>query len=420
MAQTFVTGAPKALKSLTIAAALLTAGPAGLWFAAPAALAAEERSAEAPADPRAGEEGYERSRRLFGAIKDILDEAAQERLKEQVDPAGPVMDLMWSQFGMDRRTRVKELLGSAFEMMTDAPVVAMRERIAGARGQIKTMRDQIATLKEQRIAAPKDGGWSSYLGLSDDHGSITDAISALEKRIEGQEQTIADTKQEFAKAMDTAGAPLPQEQVDLLLDSVTGSDLVELAAAYEAVRGVSEQLRQLMDESGEDLAYAKRYYGMHTALIALLVEAQSQFLGQIDGVYKPKLDAIERDIVAAAKDTNRLLHQDPTPDQRAALESNKKSQRIAIDALTLYRDYLKRQREQIEAARTRTAKELRVADNTLRTVDASFQLREVMESAAASFEALRGLESPGFERLFRNEQLRKEFQELTEKLAPTS
>lgn len=372
------------------------------------------------ADPRDGDPSYERSKRLFGALKDTLDQAAQERLRQQVDPEGPLSEMMWRQLGMDRRSRVRELLGSAFEMMTDAPVVEMRERIAKAREQIETLRDQIAALKEQRIAAPKDGGWNSWLGLSDDYESLSDAIGDLEKRIEGQELDIIVTKRRFQEAMENAGAPLPDEQVDLLLDSVTGEDLVALAAAYEAVRGISEQLRRLMDESGEDLEYAKRYYGMHTALIALLVEAQTQFLEQIDGEYQPKLQAIARDIRAASRETQRLLKDDPTPDQKEALLANAKSQKIAMDALRLYKDYLDRQRAQIQAARQRTVKELRVADNTLRTVDASFQLREVMESAAASFEALRELESPGFERLFRNEQLRKEFQELTEKLAPTS
>ncbi|MEL6978644.1 MAG: hypothetical protein AAGM38_08210 [Pseudomonadota bacterium] len=341
-------------------------------------------------------------------------------MQQQVDPESPLAEMMWRQLGMDRRGRVRALLGSAFELMTDAPVVEMRERIAGARGEIETLRDQIAQLREQRIAAPKDDGWSSFLGLSDDYDTLSDAIADLEKRIEGQERAIEDTKQEFAEAMDAAGAPLPPDQVDLLLDSVTGADLVALAAAYEAVRGVSEQLRTLMDENGEDLAYAKRYYGMHTALIALLVEAQTQFLEQIDTEYSPKLKAIEKDIRAAANETNRLLKDSPTQDQREALMANRRSQKIAMEALKLYRDYLSRQRRQVERARESTVQELRVADNTLRTVDASFQLRQVMESAAASFEALQQMESPGFERLFRNEQLRREFQELTEKLAPTS
>ncbi len=131
-------------------------------------------------------------------------------------------------------------------------------------------------------------------------------------------------------------------------------------------------------------------------------------------------DAQDADVVRSANtnETQRLV--DRYIAQRAALEANARSQKVASDALSLYRDYLRRQRGQVAAARERTVKELRVADNTLRTVDASYQLREVMENAATSFEALQTLESPGFERLFRNAQLRREFKELTDKLSPSS
>lgn len=399
---------------------LLGAAMIGALVAATPVLIAPTKTLAETEDPRAGDPGYERSKKLFSVLREILDEAARRRLEQQTDPNSMAEDFVWRQFGLDDDTRVRDLLSSAFEMMTDAPVVEMQDEIAERRRQISRLRDQIAELKEQRISAPEDGGVASMLGLSDDQDSLDGAIAELDRRIEGQQNGIAAAKQRFVDAMEEAGAPIPPEQAEMLLDSVTGYDLVRLAAAYEAVRGVSDHLRRLMDESGEDLTYARRYYGMHTALIALLVEAQSGFLNQIDSEYMPKLGAIEGDIRAAARETQRLLDDDPTKDQRRALGANQRSQAIALDALELYRDYLQRQRDQILATRERTLKELRVADNTLRTVDASFQLREVMESAATSFEALRNLESPGFERLFRNEQLRREFQELTERLAPGS
>jgi hypothetical protein len=44
-----------------------------------------------------------------------------------------------------------------------------------------------------------------------------------------------------------------------------------------------------------------------------------------------------------------------------------------------------------------------------------------MRDSAVSFEAIQRLETPGFEQIFRNEELRREFENLTKKLgAPTS
>ncbi|MEO1329974.1 MAG: hypothetical protein AAFW46_09950 [Pseudomonadota bacterium] len=375
---------------------------------------------QGPPSPWAAQEERERAAKLFGAIRRTLDEAATERQAQQSAPDGPIEDFLLRQFGADQNSRVRDLLGSAFEMITDTPVVEMQGEIRAAREQIARMKTQIAELKERRISAPDDAGVSGWVGIAEDRASISDDIEALEESIQGQQAKIEAIKGRFGRAMAEAGAPMPPEQIDLLLESVTGEDLVALAAAYQAVRGVSDQLRRLMDESGEDLAVAKRYYGMHTALIALLVEAQNRFLAEVDGRYLPRLTEIERDIQAAAVETQRLLRDDPTPAQRRALEANAESQQVAIEALRLYREHLLRQREQVKEARDRTAKELRVADNTLRTVEASFQLKRLMDSAATSFNALQSLEFPGLERVFENEQLRQEFRNLTDKLEPNS
>lgn len=159
---------------------------------------------------------------------------------------------------------------------------------------------------------------------------------------------------------------------------------------------------------------------MHAATIALLAEAQTQFVETVDEGYLPKLDQIEQDLRAARAETMRLLQGDPSPEQKRALEANLESQRLALEAASVYRRHLSAQRDEIRAEREKTLQELRVADNTLRTVDASFQLRRLMESADLSFEALRSMKSPGLERIFENQELRREFEALTRRLAPGS
>ena len=78
-------------------------------------------------------------------------------------------------------------------------------------------------------------------------------------------------------------------------------------------------------------------------------------------------------------------------------------------------------REQIAKARQRATHDLKIADNTFETVQASFELNNLMRDGAASFEALQKLEAPTFEQIFRNEELRREFEALTRKLdQPTS
>ncbi len=81
-----------------------------------------------------------------------------------------------------------------------------------------------------------------------------------------------------------------------------------------------------------------------------------------------------------------------------------------------YRSYLMKQREQLAQARLKAVKDLKIADNTYETVEASFQLRNLIKDAATSFEAIQKLEAPGFEQIFENQELRREFENLTRQL----
>ena len=355
---------------------------------------------------------------MFGSISDILEDAAEARAGAR-GQAG-VGTFMKRQLGMDAESRAERLLADAFSVVSDAPISQIQEEITERRDTISELRDAVSRLREDRVSAPEEGGISNTIGLSKTRADIDADIDDTLARIAGNEAAIREAKGRFRAEMSKAGAEITAEEADLLIDSVTGSDIVKIASAYQAARGVSKQLMDLMDASGEDLARAKRYYAMHTALLALLVHAQGTFIDKVDGEYLPKLDAITGDVISTRRETERLLNEHNTQRQHDALVANLESQNIALEAAGFYKQHLQNQRAEIVEARKKALKELRIADNTLRTVDASFQLRAMMESATLSFEALQGMESPGIERIFRNEQLRREFQELSEKLAPGS
>jgi hypothetical protein len=209
---------------------------------------------------------------------------------------------------------------------------------------------------------------------------------------------------------------LAPDQVDLLLDGVLSGDLVRLVAVFNSAKAIDGQLGRLMTQSGENVGAARKYFAMHAALFAMLVHAQDAMIAKIDKQYLPKLEAITKDVAAARAKTNELLRAENRPDQRRALEANRESQKLAEEAAKGYRRYLLQQRDQVAKARQRATHDLRIADNTYETVEASFQLRALMRDSATSFEAIQKLEAPTFEQIFRNEELRREFENLTRKL----
>ena len=373
------------------------------------------------ADPRSGEPAYEQARALMQAVDAILRSTAENRTEAKKLPAKSdfIVPPIWTETREDRQAKISALLDSALGIVTDVPVVEVQKKIEGFRRNIRELEDTIVTLKEKQLLAPKDGVLPGM--WTDTVDSLTKSIEEANKRIAENRDAIAKAKTEVHDGLIKSGLTLSPEQIDLLLDSVLSGDLVRLVATFNAAKIIDGQLAKLMGATGDNMNASRKYFAMHAALFAMLVHAQDATVEKIDTQYVPKLDAILKDIAAAKTKTAELMRAENRPDQRRALEANRDSQKIAEDAAKGYRRYLQQQREQIASARTRATHDLRIADNTYETVEASFQLRNLMRDSSASFEALQRLEAPTFDQIFQNEDLRREFENLTRKLdTPTS
>ena len=373
------------------------------------------------ADPRAGDPAYEQAQRLMQAVDEILKDTAENRADAKKLPKKDdfIVAPIWTETREDRDQKIRALLDSALGIVTDVPVVEVQKKIEGLRKNIRDLEDNIASYREKQVAAPKEGMLPGV--LTDTAASLGEAITEAQKRIELNKTDIEKSKIEIHEAMVKSGIKLSPDQIDLLLDSVLSGDLVRLVAAFNAAKLIDGQLAILMTASGENINASRKYFAMHAALFAMLVRAQDAAVSKIDTQYLPKLDAILRDIAAAKIKTNELMRAENRPDQKRALEANRDSQKLADDAARAYRKYLQQQREQIARARSKAAHDLSIADNTYETVEASFQLRNLMRDSSSSFEALQKLEAPTFDQIFQNEELRREFENLTRKLdAPTS
>jgi hypothetical protein len=388
--------------------------PAGQPAAAPAQTGPEK-------DPREGDPGYEQAQRLMKSVDAVLQDTAKNRGEARKLPSEKdfLMKPLWTETKEDREKKIRDLLDSALGIVTDVPVVDVQKKIEGLRRNIRDLDDRIVKLREKQIGAPKDAMLPGI--LTDTVDSLNKDIDESRKKIELNREEITKAKGEVVAALDKAGIKLAPEQVDLLLDGVLSGDLVRLVAVFNSAKLIDGQLGKLLIASGENVGAARKYFAMHAALFALLVHSQDLLVAKIDQQYLPKLSAIEQDLRAARVKTAELLKAENREDQKRALEANRDSQRLADDAAKGYRKYLLQQREQVAKARQKATHDLRIADNTFETVEASYQLRNLMKDSAASFEALQRLEAPTFDQIFKNEELRREFENLTRKLdAPTS
>lgn len=256
--------------------------------------------------------------------------------------------------------------------------------------------------------------------MTDTQSSIDESVASLQDDIKNREDDIARIKQDIGKSLAAAGVVLTKDQLDLLLDSVLGSDLLKLVTAFEVSKVADKRLATLVTQSNEDLKAARRYFAMHAALFAMLVEAQELLISRIDTIYLVRLQKIKADIAKTGAETRQLLQSQTRDDQRKVLEANLKAQEASQKVAAFYKEYLQNQRRLLAETRNKTLFDLRVADNTYETVEESFQLKVLMDDAKTSFDALHRLEAPGFDQIFQNENLKREFENLTQKLEPSS
>lgn len=369
-----------------------------------------------PADPREGDEEYERAKALLAAVDSILEDTAEQRADQRKLPSKDefLVPPVFTETKEDREDKIRALLDSALAVVTDVPVVQLQKTMEDRRKSIRDIEDQIAELRARQMTAPKDALMPGI--LNDTVASLDNEIKDLGRRIDGNRAEIDKTKTEIAAALSQSGVKMEPGQLDLLLDSVLSGDLVRLVAAFQAARAIDEQLAKAVQATGDNLGTARKFFAMHSALFAMLVHGQDSMIKKIDNTYLPRLEAILGDVKSTRQDTERLLKEKNRPDQKRALEANLKSQEFAEEVANYYRGYLLQQREQLSSARLKAVKDLRIADNTYETVEASFQLRALIKDAAASFEAIQKLEAPGFEQIFENQELRREFENLTRKL----
>ncbi|RTL62072.1 MAG: hypothetical protein EKK41_26025 [Hyphomicrobiales bacterium] len=376
----------------------------------------KEVAKEPPKDPREGDASFDQAQRLMKAIDAILQDTAKNRAEAKKLPSENefLIKPLFAETREDRDRKIRDLLEAALGIVTDVPVVDVQKKIEGLRKNIRELDERIIKQREKQVSAPKDAMLAGI--LTDTVDSLEKDIAENKKKIELNREEIAKAKGEIREAMAKAGIELAPEQIDLLLDSVLSGDLVRLVAVFNSAKLIDSQLGRLMAASGENVGAARKYFAMHAALFAMLVHAQDQMIAKIDTQYLPKLSAIEQDIRTARGKTAELLRAENRDDQKRVLEANRESQRLADDAAKAYRRYLLQQREQVAKARQRATHDLRIADNTYETVEASFQLRNMMKDSSASFEALQRIEAPTFDQIFKNEELRREFENLTRKL----
>jgi len=307
----------------------------------------------------------------------------------------------------DAQDDINALLDDAVAILSLSPMQQYRQRIDELQARIANAHEEIDRYRRERVAAPAE---SLVKKTVDDYDAL---IAERKADIERMEAELDRVKREFAEDLRAIGLELSPEQVELLLSTVVGDNVVDLGIVFDNVKQITRQLERLVRESGEDLQSARRYYGMYVVLLRALERMHADVEQAIAEDYLPRIDDIAERARALSKDTRALLRKQP--DKAELLRANLNAQQLTIDAAAVYRDYLREQQTQVAAARKVIEDDIAAAWNTYETVRVSGELVDLVQSSQRLLNGLLDRQVPTL-RPFQNLQMQHELQKLTEQL----
>jgi hypothetical protein len=310
---------------------------------------------------------------------------------------------IWGTDKLSNRRNINLLLDEAIDILALPGGTDYRARIRELEVSIRELQDQIAGYRQSQVSAPREAYWRNTVADYDE------MIRASQERIGQIQQRIEATKQEFVAGLRKLGLVISDEQLDFLLSTVIGDDLVAVSLAFDNVKSITEQLEQLLVDSGEDLPTARRYYGMYTVLLTALEHMHTGLLTTIER-YLQQLDSVVEKTRTLMAESKSLKKQDDR--HQSTLNANIEAQELTLRTAKLYRSYLLEQADDINASRKQLAHDLAVARNTYETVKVSGELIAMVRSGQQLLELLFNRDVPTMF-TFRNLEMKREFEKLT-------
>ena len=237
-------------------------------------------------------------------------------------------------------------------------------------------------------------------------------IEVTQANIADYQTEMTNTMTQMSSALAVIGIELNAEQLEALMSSVVGDDIIQMTVVFNAVKDITVQLAQLTEQTGEDLVHAKKYYGMVVVLHQLIANMQSAFIAQVDQQHLPKLNGFRKDAQDNIKESRGLLK---SGGNAATLNSNIRANELTLKVVSLYETMLKQQRAKVVKAYKVSEQEMQVANNTYKTVSLSSAVAGLIQEGTRTFEHLIALQMPDVSE-FQNNQIREEFKNLTARM----
>ena len=335
-------------------------------------------------------------------------------------------------FGKDKedvREEIDDFLDELFVMLELSKVVELRETYGEIEKKIDSENNELSELKKDQVFAPAESESSlskivpdsKYTDsikkfIAETKGDYENIIQIKKKNIKGYENELDKIAVGISEALYEKNITMDPEQLKVWLSSAIGDDILSMSVVFSHIKEITIQLEELTASSGENLAYAKKYYGMVVMLHKLIVYMQKRFIADVDNNIKPKLRQFSKEANTNLNEA-RILYKKNKNNQ--ILKSNIDASKITIKAINLYLKIVNSQQGKIKKALRISIEQEKVAINTYKTVKLSSMVSALINNGLKTFDTLSKLQIPDMAK-FKNKEIQEQFRKLTLRMSLSS
>lgn len=333
------------------------------------------------------------SRKMMASVTKQLEEGLNTLKQMQNAPEKSV-----APFGKDKayyQSRMAVILGKVSVALDVSDINVLNEQIKTLNKKMEEEESKISALREKAAFGGKN---------------VTSDIKSREDKVDAYSRQIGEIKEKLRAELERIGVVLDDDQLESLLTNVIADDFISMSIIFNNIGVIATKLGELMQNGNEDLVYAKKYYGMYMLLLQTLDGIQNDFINKIQNRYIPAINRIKREANLNIQEAKAGITSKRGNEE--TLTRNINSNTITIKAADLYLKQLTQQRNSIKAKNDQVRKDLFASQNTLKTVNTSFEMYGMMKKSMSEFNQIANIAPPQFIK-FDNKQIEQEFTKMT-------
>jgi hypothetical protein len=343
-------------------------------------------------------------------------EKALPKLEKSLEVFDRRKDLPESSFfGEDKQSNTKKyeaLLDEVFAVLIGSELQNARQEYKFIEMKIEQAGDEITVLLKERIGAPE----KTWNPMKKTRAKIDEKIADLREDIEGLTARKTELKRAMREALAKMGVNVEEQQLDVLLSSVSGDDVLHLLLAADSIKKINGQILSLLQGGHGSVQSARKYTGVHMVLVDLYLQANLNVLGKIGREYIPRLEEVMKTARRIGDDARQMLAKAGRDEKnRQVLEANVKANERTVRTAELYRQYLRGQENALRGASEKLERDYFVARNTYDTVKTGSDLISLIQVSMSTMEGVFSFAVPDLALVY-DQELMKEFERITERI----